>query len=682
MADNIQIKVSVEAGGALSNIEQLKAKLGQTKENIELLKNEIKDLGTSLSRNDKEIASVNKQLTSLNTTSATGRKEAAGLRVQLAQLATTNNTLVTGIKNTKVELAAESTAMKVLANDVKAAEVGGSGFAKGLSSIFGGLRKIAYLIPGIGIAGLIGLLTGPLIDAFSSLIGKESELTKEQNKFNDSLDEAAKRGLATGAQLQAFVNIAKDGTLPLQQRNEALKEANKILGEHGEKLTLANVATAAITKQTELFTQALINESIAAKYADRIADLRIQQTEATKKYTAAVKEAVVAEQQSLKTGSLGSGGIGGSGLNVTTATQSARALNIAKNAAKDYREISDQLITTTNDLFQTELKATAGFAELGTKAKETSGKVETIADVLAKLGREIDFLNSKELELGTNETKAKITAIENAIQHLIRDLKVPCGSTVIEKLFGDIRELLPGLLKKVNAADIRIKTSFEVKEGLEKARKEAEKELGTNPLIKPVKIPIEVTADPFAKTRKQMEDFQNFATEVFSKAVVGAFVKLGESIGAALSGGTDPIGSFFGGIASILASSLKTLGQYVIESSTLIAAIKKALNKAFAGNPALGIGVGIALIAIGSALENSIPKFAGGVQNFSGGIALVGERGPELVNLPRGSDVIPNHRIGNLSGSGVQVFIPDTRISGADIVISYTRQQQRNNRNS
>lgn len=40
------------------------------------------------------------------------------------------------------------------------------------------------------------------------------------------------------------------------------------------------------------------------------------------------------------------------------------------------------------------------------------------------------------------------------------------------------------------------------------------------------------------------------------------------------------------------------------------------------------------------------PGFAGGVENFSGGMAMVGERGPELVRLPGGSDVIPNHALG------------------------------------
>ena len=46
-------------------------------------------------------------------------------------------------------------------------------------------------------------------------------------------------------------------------------------------------------------------------------------------------------------------------------------------------------------------------------------------------------------------------------------------------------------------------------------------------------------------------------------------------------------------------------------------------------------------------LGSAIPGYASGVQNFRGGMALVGERGPELVNLPRGSDVIPSGRGGS-----------------------------------
>lgn len=44
-------------------------------------------------------------------------------------------------------------------------------------------------------------------------------------------------------------------------------------------------------------------------------------------------------------------------------------------------------------------------------------------------------------------------------------------------------------------------------------------------------------------------------------------------------------------------------------------------------------------------LIGKIPGFASGVQNFGGGLAIVGEKGPELVRLPAGSDVIPNSRL-------------------------------------
>jgi hypothetical protein len=65
--------------------------------------------------------------------------------------------------------------------------------------------------------------------------------------------------------------------------------------------------------------------------------------------------------------------------------------------------------------------------------------------------------------------------------------------------------------------------------------------------------------------------------------------------------------------------------------------------------------------------RSSFPQFAGGVQNFSGGLALVGEKGPELVNLPSGSDVIPNSRMG---GGGVSITIHVTQPFGTPEAIA------------
>ena len=79
-------------------------------------------------------------------------------------------------------------------------------------------------------------------------------------------------------------------------------------------------------------------------------------------------------------------------------------------------------------------------------------------------------------------------------------------------------------------------------------------------------------------------------------------------------------------------------------------AIGRSVGNAIAG--ALEGAINGAMAGIPGAPKIKIPRFATGVQNFSGGMAIVGERGPELVNLPRGSDVIPNNQIvGGSSGN-------------------------------
>lgn len=52
--------------------------------------------------------------------------------------------------------------------------------------------------------------------------------------------------------------------------------------------------------------------------------------------------------------------------------------------------------------------------------------------------------------------------------------------------------------------------------------------------------------------------------------------------------------------------------------------------------------------------------YASGTDFHPGGMALVGERGPEIVNLPRGSQVIPNHEMGQVGNSSVTINISGT----------------------
>lgn len=72
-----------------------------------------------------------------------------------------------------------------------------------------------------------------------------------------------------------------------------------------------------------------------------------------------------------------------------------------------------------------------------------------------------------------------------------------------------------------------------------------------------------------------------------------------------------------------------------------------------------------------------IPHIQTGGTITHGGTALVGEAGPELVHLPTGSQVIPNHALGGASGSGVihtHVYLDTREIASA--LGSFTADQQ------
>jgi hypothetical protein len=101
-------------------------------------------------------------------------------------------------------------------------------------------------------------------------------------------------------------------------------------------------------------------------------------------------------------------------------------------------------------------------------------------------------------------------------------------------------------------------------------------------------------------------------------------------------------------VAQQVIMKVATLAWKAIEVSAAaaVAAARAAAATAFTLFGAIATGA-----AIGAAVLAFKDKFANGVQNFRGGLALVGERGPELVNLPSGSDVFSNRESRNVLSS-------------------------------
>ena len=79
--------------------------------------------------------------------------------------------------------------------------------------------------------------------------------------------------------------------------------------------------------------------------------------------------------------------------------------------------------------------------------------------------------------------------------------------------------------------------------------------------------------------------------------------------------------------------------------------------QAIFGKKVGGIIGGVLQLGVQLSGNSGFPGFANGTDFAPGGLAWVGERGPELVNLPRGSQVTPNHALSGLGGGKLQVEV-------------------------
>lgn len=132
-------------------------------------------------------------------------------------------------------------------------------------------------------------------------------------------------------------------------------------------------------------------------------------------------------------------------------------------------------------------------------------------------------------------------------------------------------------------------------------------------------------------------------------------IRLNEAIQQSIDLSKDFASSFVSDImsgksaAEALTNSLSKLADRLLSM-----ALDQAINSLFGSLFGGASGGGNSLF--------SLPKFADGTNYAPGGMAIVGERGPELVNLPRGSQVVPNHKMraanmntaGSSSASGYQ----------------------------
>ena len=607
--------VGVEVKGAVSVYEAFNKKIKEIETTLRASKSpaEVARLTLELKKTQDAFSSIKAGNFSTKLTEVSKNSNSASFAVlNLGRIAQDSAFGFIGIANNIEPFIQSITALK-------ASTAAGTSATKLFFSALAGPAGIGILI------GAVSLLDA-FINGYGVFANKAKEAKKAQEDFNSEINKATAPALAAGAQLQTFVNIAANAKLPIEQRNKALDEGNKILGDYGEKLTLANVGSKAITDQTNLFTQALIKQAVATKYADEAANVFIKQEAAIKKISEAQKnldrvnkESAISTSQNAVTEE---GELVKSQVALVQKQNALKALTLANG---EYIQITKQrkdLDISANDALT---KSTELFGLLGTKEKEvtvTSGQLQKAQEELNKSLEDSAIVSTISID--------KLTGLATGYNDLYTALKQVRAEEEARLVTAQKQALIEsakGIAGLSNVAPAKLLEN-----------------------VKPVTLATDLTAkaelDNLTAINNKVADIKNgFAT--LAPIIDASF--------NALAGGENAV--------ETLKQAIKSLIVQLLKAAALAAII--AIATSGSSNP----------ISFLSAFKGALGfKAQGGTVN-SGSPYIVGENGPELF-VPTGSgNIVSNGRFGNAGGGG---GVLTARVSGGDLL--FILNQAGNNR--
>lgn len=598
----------------------------------------------------------------------------------------------------------------------------------------GAIKALGSSLLGAGGLGLAVGIGSALLTVFGDKlfgIGKAAQKAKDdaEELARTIRDMAVIQGEAVGgvqgqiAQVNALATAVGDSNKPYAERKRALEELKGINKAYFGNLQLEDAATGKLTKTIEEYNKALVAQAIVKAFVNEIADVAkaaakadTELAKATTKLTQAEKELAKARAEGRPTGREGTGVSSEevrANSNLISAFKEQRAqreklldietqravltdqLNKAQAEALRFKSTETKGAEAEKDFLNEQLKLLEKIRDLREDIRPERSK-EGILDI-GKLRSDIAALAKVEAEIGElkiriAERDAKKSKLpDEQIRAIVDGIKKSTQEN-IDKIFQNEAILLESIPKlqftRVELAPL----TQEQKDALAKGAKELPAFSGLAKDGKDIKIEsdraikIRLFGIKFVEAEEQAKEAVKKLKETILNSTVGALTDtadlFGQTLGSIFSGGGigESISKAAQGLLNIIGNALQQIGKQIIATSALVETLKKALDSLFGpGGTALGFAVGAALVALGGLMKGiKIPAFAGGVNNFGGGLALVGERGPELVNLPRGSDVIPNHMIG--SGTPTIVLQPSLRYSGRDLVVMVQQVLESNSR--
>lgn len=343
---------------------------------------------------------------------------------------------------------------------------------------------------------------------------------------------------------------------------------------------------------------------------------------------------------------------------------SEQELEKALKSINDEYQRASVLARTREQLLEAELKAVEDTAEAYRQYYAIDGYSAEELAILNAYQIEINGVKSRLEELQKQKEKmAADTSYKESLQAEIDAIR--------ESLLTEEQLIRKSYDERVNIIDAGLEAGIilsmeEANALIMKLTEEMNKSLQGNSL--------EVKS--WANTWKEALDSIGDAMESMVTDMAIQFIEGMAQIGKGTGAGMKLLSTFLDG--------MKQIGKVIIGAAIGFLKIGEALRTALA-TPAgaiAAIAAGGALIALATIAQSSLAA-AGNVQGlatggsvYQGGVFKVGEQGEELVTLPRGAAVTPNHMLQGMNGN----MILTSRISGRDLEIILERTSSQTHR--
>lgn len=533
-----------------------------------------------------------------------------------------------------------------------------AGIAAVLGPIILGLGAILAIVPSV-VAGfalisgaIVPILAGVVVlggvllvlkNAFSETVKEVVQLTSAQKLNQKVVDDATKSIVDQKTKLELLLITARNENESKKTRLKAIQDINAISPKYLGNLTLENINTDKARKSIEKYNAALLSGATA-----RAASKLLEENQAAKIKAGFEREKALAEYNE------------------------KRQIAISKGweAEKAFYEENNRLLQFANEALER-------------KNDKYDSEAKILTDIYAKNQQNLDLVKEEVVEQVKKAEALKI--VKKDLEDIQSFLQAPVSEGSIASYDAQIAELQK-FRNEVATTAVQVKAADDAIAKIELAKSlrfEPASLLaisgGFSKMVDEIQAKANGLKSSIDASKAVLVDYGTVVGESIKQLATDAAIGFGETLGAVLSG-TAGLSSIFSGLLGMVANFMKDLGKSLVQ----IAIANIALKKAFA-NPFVALAAGIALIALGSAFQS---KMSEGPQRFENGGIVGGSSfyGDKIMARVNSGELILNQKqqsslYGQLNSPGSPiVMIPDVKLKGEDIYVSFGRYEKKKNR--